>query len=94
MLTQRYIAYTNQTTTTTVSGYNTSLVFDLTDTNIAGIPAGLYGLSVPDLGEVYGASASVFAEENYQEFEFDVTDGTSIYQFFFSLFLLVFLVLH
>lgn len=41
----------------------------------AGISSGLYGLSVPDLGELYGASSNVFAVAGYQEFEFDVVDG-------------------
>lgn len=71
------LAYTNQTSTSTSqAGYNTSLVFDLTDSTATGIPSGVYGLSVPDLGSVYGASVNVFAVADYQQFDFDIVDGT------------------
>lgn len=65
------LAYSNTTTTNT--SYNTSLIFDLSNSTTS--PAGNYGLYVPDLGSLYGATASVWAQKDYQDFGFQVDEG-------------------
>lgn len=70
-------AYIN-TTSNATGAYNTSLVLDLTDAtaaDAAGTKPGAYGLSVPDLGELYGFSENVLAVKDYQEFKFDINEG-------------------
>lgn len=66
-------AYIN--TTSEASAFNTSVVLELANTTDVGEP-GAYGLSVPDLGELYGFSQNVLAVRDYQEFEFEVDDGS------------------
>lgn len=71
-------AFANQTSEPGTPGYNTSLILDITNsTTTADVPAGNYGLSVPDLGDVYGATASVIAKKDYQEFQFQIDEGMS-----------------
>ncbi|KAJ4385988.1 hypothetical protein N0V93_008879 [Gnomoniopsis smithogilvyi] len=72
------LTYTNQTTDPGTPGYNTSLVLNLVNSTAANYSAGYYGLSVPDLGEAYGATTSVVARKDYQEFEFQI-DEDAIY---------------
>lgn len=69
-------AFSNQTSDPSTPGYNTSLILDFTNsTATAGIPSGNYGLSVPDLGDAYGTTASVVAKKDYQEFDFQIYEG-------------------
>lgn len=68
--------FANQTSDSSTPGYNTSLIVDLANsTATADVPAGNYGLSVPDLGDVYGATASVVGKKDYQEFGFQIDEG-------------------
>lgn len=70
------LAFANQTSDPSTPGYNTSLILDIANsTATADFPAGHYGLSVPDLGDVYGATASVLAKNDYQEFGFQIDEG-------------------
>lgn len=64
-------AYAN--ITATGSNYNTTLVLVLT--NSTTVPAGGYGLYVPDLGSLHGATASVQAQKDSQDFGFEVEGG-------------------
>ncbi|KUI54230.1 hypothetical protein VP1G_01606 [Cytospora mali] len=66
-------AYINTTSSTgSDNGYTDAIVFDLT--NSSTVEPGLYGLSVADLGELYGVSSDAFAVKDYQEFDFAVSD--------------------
>lgn len=67
-------AYLNTTGTSTgSSGFDSSLVLDLSSSTV--VTPGLYGIAVPDLGELYGVSSNVVAVKDYQEFDFEVVDG-------------------
>ncbi|CAJ2512064.1 Uu.00g076890.m01.CDS01 [Anthostomella pinea] len=51
-----------------------ALSFDLTDSTT--VPAGVYGVLVPSVGDNYGYATPVLARKDYEEFEFSVTNGT------------------
>lgn len=72
----------NTTDTTGTGSFDSSLVLVLANATVSCAP-GAYGLSVPDVGEVYGANENVFAVLGYQEFKFEVNDGMYC-TFFFS----------
>lgn len=54
--------------------FSKAIILDLTDSSA--VEPALYGISVPDLGELYGFAINVFAVKNYQEFDFAVDNGT------------------
>ncbi|ROV98676.1 hypothetical protein VMCG_06759 [Cytospora schulzeri] len=66
-------AYVNTSSTTTDVTFSDAIVLDLTSSST--VEPALYGLSVPDLGELYGFSINVFAVKDYQEFKFAVSNG-------------------
>ncbi|ROV88412.1 hypothetical protein VSDG_09222 [Cytospora chrysosperma] len=67
-------AYVNTSSTSTGHIFSDAIVFDLMSSSA--VEPALYGISVPDLGELYGFAINVFAVKGYQEFEFAVDNGT------------------
>lgn len=73
-----FVAFLN-TTGTSDAAFSTALVLDLR--NSTTYAPGEYGLAVPPVGDAHGTSKTVLAELDYEEFDFDIQDGASLFPF-------------
>lgn len=53
--------------------FSDAIVFDLTKSST--VEPALYGISVPDLGELNGFAINVYAVKDYQQFDFSISNG-------------------